>query len=39
MVTAFCFAVSLTISISCYFFSWFIIEWQMQEAIVEDFLY
>jgi cation transport ATPase len=33
MVTAVCVAVSLAFSVSCYFISWFCIEWKMQEAI------
>ncbi|KAL6174347.1 hypothetical protein ACJQWK_00478 [Exserohilum turcicum] len=37
MVTAICIAVSLMFSVSCYFISWFNIEWQMQEAIAKDF--
>jgi hypothetical protein len=37
MVTALCVAVSLAFSTSCYFVSWFCIEWQMQEASVKDF--
>ena len=37
MVTALCVAVSLTFSVSCYFISWFCVEWQMQEAIAKDF--
>jgi hypothetical protein len=37
MATALCVAVSLAFSVSCYFISWYCIEWQMQEAITKDF--
>ncbi|KAH6637555.1 hypothetical protein C7974DRAFT_143517 [Boeremia exigua] len=37
MVTALCVAVSLAFGVSCYFISWFSIEWRMQEATGKDF--
>jgi hypothetical protein len=35
MVTAICVAVSITLSVTCYFISWICVEWQMQEAIAK----
>jgi hypothetical protein len=37
MVTALCVAVSLAFSVTCYFISWFSIEWRMQQAIGKNF--
>jgi hypothetical protein len=36
IVTAICVAVSLSFSVTCYFISWYFVEWQMQEAIALD---
>jgi hypothetical protein len=37
IVTALCVAVSLAFGVSCYFVSWFSIEWRMQDAIKQGF--